>query len=68
MREITERPEAVSTGAVRLIGTDSAEIVKEVHNLLGDSNMYSIMSKAQSPYGDGKAAKRIVARIMDFLS
>lgn len=60
MRNTTERPEAVSAGTVRLVGTDVALILKEVSRLLRDENEYYIMSRAHNPYGDGKACQRIL--------
>ena len=60
MREKTERPEAVSSGAVKLIGTKKERIVSEVNKLLLDKETYIKMSMVTNPYGDGKAAKRIV--------
>lgn len=60
MRDTTERPEAVKAGTVLLVGTDKEKIVKEVHSLLSDSDRYDRMSTLHNPYGDGKAAKRIV--------
>jgi UDP-N-acetylglucosamine 2-epimerase (non-hydrolysing) len=55
MRDTTERPEAVESGTVKLVGTNKNEIVKMVNKLLTDSNFYMQMSKAHNPYGDGKA-------------
>jgi UDP-N-acetylglucosamine 2-epimerase (non-hydrolysing) len=63
MRDITERPEAVNSGTVRLVGTDRKKIVDESHKLLTDNQAYHNMSIAHNPYGDGKAADRI-ARII----
>lgn len=60
MREATERPEAVSAGTVRLVGTDTVKIVKEVTRLLNDENEYHNMSRAHNPYGDGQACRRIL--------
>lgn len=60
MRDNTERPEALEAGTVRLVGTDFDKIVSEVSALLDDQSYYEKMSKAQNPYGDGKAAQRIV--------
>jgi UDP-N-acetylglucosamine 2-epimerase (non-hydrolysing) len=60
MRETTERPEAVMAGTVKLVGTDQARIIAEVSTLLQDEGAYKTMSFAHSPYGDGKAAERIV--------
>lgn len=59
MRDTTERPEALSAGTVKLVGTDYNKIVNEVSTLLSDSSAYEIMSKAINPYGDGQACKRI---------
>ena len=60
MRDTTERPEALESGTVRLVGTDYDKIVTEVSALLDDSAAYESMSKAVNPYGDGKACDRIV--------
>ena len=60
MRDTTERPEALSSGTVHLVGTDYDKIVNEVTNLLEDEQAYAKMSKAVNPYGDGKACDRIV--------
>ena len=61
MRETTERPEALASGTVHLVGTDYNKIFNEVSTLLEDSSAYDKMSKAVNPYGDGKACGRIVA-------
>ena len=60
MRDTTERPEALSAGTVKLVGTDFNKIVNEVSVLLDDNQAYERMSKAVNPYGDGFACKRIV--------
>jgi UDP-N-acetylglucosamine 2-epimerase (non-hydrolysing) len=60
MRDTTERPEAVDAGTVILVGTDKDKIVKEAESLLFDEPRYKQMSELHNPYGDGKAAKRIV--------
>jgi len=60
MRDTTERPEAVDAGTVRLVGTDTQKIVREVTRLLTDEEAYQSMSRAHNPYGDGLACKRIV--------
>lgn len=60
MRETTERPEAVESGTVKLVGTDYSLIVKETSRLLEDSKCYDAMSQAINPYGDGHACERIV--------
>jgi UDP-N-acetylglucosamine 2-epimerase (non-hydrolysing) len=59
MREVTERPEAVEAGTVRLVGTDFARIVEETSRLLTDPAAYRRMATAINPYGDGRAAERI---------
>ena len=63
MRENTERPEAVAAGTVLMVGVDEARIYDEAVRLLNDSQHYERMSAAHNPYGDGKAAARIVAVI-----
>ena len=60
MRDTTERPEALESGTVHLVGTNHDLIVKEVSTLLDDAAAYEKMSKAVNPYGDGKACSRIV--------
>ena len=60
MRETTERPEALSSGTVRLVGTNYDLIVSEISTLLEDQSAYEKMSQAANPYGDGKACRRIV--------
>jgi UDP-N-acetylglucosamine 2-epimerase (non-hydrolysing) len=60
MRDTTERPEAVSAGTVKLVGTDEAAIVAETTRLLTDADAYAAMAAVHNPYGDGKAVGRIV--------
>lgn len=60
MRDTTERPEALASGTVHLVGTDYRKIMDEVSTLLEDENAYEKMSKAVNPYGDGEACGRIV--------
>ena len=60
MRDTTERPEALKSGTVHLVGTNHDLIVSEVSTLLDDAVAYEKMSKAVNPYGDGKACNRIV--------
>lgn len=60
MRDTTERPEALSSGTVHLVGTDYDKIINEVSTLLDDPAAYEKMSKAVNPYGDGRACERIV--------
>lgn len=69
MRDTTERPEALESGTVHLVGTNYDKIVNEVSTLLDDSKAYEKMSKAVNPYGDGRACMRIVdiiAKIWQF--
>lgn len=63
MRDVTERPEAVEAGTVRLVGTDVGRIVEETARLLDDEDHYRAMSRAHNPYGDGQAAERILREI-----
>ena len=63
MRNTTERPEALESGTVHLVGTDHDLIVSEVSTLLDDSAAYQRMSQAVNPYGDGHACERIVAAL-----
>jgi len=63
MRDVTERPEAVDAGTVRLVGTDAAKIVANVEQVMLGQGVYEQMSKAHNPYGDGKAAGRILDAI-----
>ena len=63
MRDTTERPEALSAGTVKLVGTDFNKIVNNVSELLDNSEAYKKMSMAVNPYGDGQACKRIVHRL-----
>lgn len=60
MRDVTERPEAVSAGTVRLVGTSRSKIVTGIENLLLDPVIYQSMAFAHNPYGDGTAADRII--------
>jgi UDP-N-acetylglucosamine 2-epimerase (non-hydrolysing) len=64
LRETTERPEAVAAGTVKLIGTDKKRVYDETKSLLLDPIEYTRMSGACNPYGDGKAAKRIIEAIL----
>jgi UDP-N-acetylglucosamine 2-epimerase (non-hydrolysing) len=63
MRETTERPEAVEAGVVRLVGTDTSRITAAVSGLLKDAADYTRMAQASNPYGDGRAAQRILAAL-----
>jgi UDP-N-acetylglucosamine 2-epimerase (non-hydrolysing) len=59
MRDTTERPEGVTAGTAKLIGTDKDRIVSEIFTLLDDDAAYSAMARAHNPFGDGKASQRI---------
>lgn len=63
-REVTERPEAVDAGGVRLVGPHRATIYEWAHRLLTDCDEYSRMAQARSPYGDGLAARRIIEALL----
>jgi len=64
LRRDTERPEGIEAGNARLVGTAQADIVRETERLLHDEAAYRTMSQAASPYGDGRAARRIVDAIV----
>jgi UDP-N-acetylglucosamine 2-epimerase (non-hydrolysing) len=64
MRDVTERPEAVVAATALVIGNDADRIVKETRRLLRDEQMYATMANRVNPYGDGKAAKRIVSVLL----
>ena len=63
MRDTTERPEGVTAGTARLVGTDSTRIVTEIFRLLDDKAAYDSMARAHNPFGDGETAHRIVELI-----
>ncbi len=60
MRDVTERPEAIAAGTVRLVGANQEQIIQNVNELLNNGDVYQMMSQAHNPYGDGKACARIV--------
>lgn len=64
MRDTTERPEALSAGTVKLVGTNYDKIISEVSILLNDASAYEQMSKAVNPYGDGFACQRITSTLI----
>lgn len=64
LREVTERPEGIEAGALKLVGTESARIVTEASRLLDDPSAYAAMARAINPYGDGHAAERIVSALL----
>ena len=63
MRNTTERPEAVEAGTVKLVGTNYQTIIDNVSTLLNSQDEYDKMSKANNPYGDGQACRRIIEKI-----
>jgi UDP-N-acetylglucosamine 2-epimerase (non-hydrolysing) len=68
MRDTTERPEGVAAGTAVLTGADADAIVAHTTRLLTDANAYAAMASAQNPYGDGRAAERILDHIRRYLS
>ncbi len=64
MRDITERPEALKAGTVKLVGTNNKKIENAVKQLLTDKKLYNKMSQTHNPYGDGKSSKRILLWIL----
>lgn len=64
LRDVTERPEGVETGALRVVGTERARIVAEASRLLDDRAAYERMARAENPFGDGHAAERIVTSLL----
>ncbi|HLC02072.1 MAG TPA: UDP-N-acetylglucosamine 2-epimerase (non-hydrolyzing) [Anaerolineales bacterium] len=66
MREKTERPEAIEAGTARLVGTDTQRIVAEARRLMDDPAAHSAMAHAVNPFGDGRAADRIVEALLAF--
>jgi UDP-N-acetylglucosamine 2-epimerase (non-hydrolysing) len=64
LRETTERPEGVEAGTLKIVGTEPSRILDEAHLLLDDPSTYEKMAKAANPYGDGRAAERIVHALL----
>ena len=64
MRDTTERPEAISAGTVKLVGTDPDSICNQVSLLLNDESRYKQMASLENPFGDGKAGNRIVNQLL----
>ncbi|HLJ83264.1 MAG TPA: UDP-N-acetylglucosamine 2-epimerase (non-hydrolyzing) [Candidatus Eremiobacteraceae bacterium] len=64
LRRVTERPEGVAAGTLRLVGTDEALVTKTLNDLLDDRAAYDAMARASNPYGDGKAADRIARALL----
>ena len=67
MRDVTERPEAVTASGAKLIGTDVNNIFSSTSRLLRDPEFYQSMIASHNPYGDGKASSRIIRAILKFL-
>jgi UDP-N-acetylglucosamine 2-epimerase (non-hydrolysing) len=67
MRDTTERPEAVTAGTAKLVGTNQATITGEVLRLLDNATAYAAMAYATNPYGDGRAVERSVAAIAELV-
>ena len=67
MRDTTERPEAIHAGTVKLVGTSTLSITKNVSKLIDDFDEYQKMSTAHNPYGDGNASKRIAKNLVEYL-
>jgi UDP-N-acetylglucosamine 2-epimerase (non-hydrolysing) len=67
LRDTTERPEGVTAGTAKLVGTDEEVIYREAHTLLSDPVAHKAMANAVSPYGDGKAAERIRFQVLKYL-
>lgn len=68
LRTETERPEAVSAGAVKVVGVETSDIIKEARLLMTDKVQYQLMSKAVNPYGDGQASDRICEAILAYFN
>ena len=66
LREITERPEGIEAGTLKLVGTDTDRIIESTNRLLDDPSAYGQMAKAANPFGDGHAAEKIVQALLDF--
>jgi UDP-N-acetylglucosamine 2-epimerase (non-hydrolysing) len=64
LREVTERPEGVKAGTLKLVGTETRTIVQEAKRLLEDQSAYAKMAKSANPYGDGHAAEKIVQALI----
>lgn len=66
LRDVTERPEGVQAGVLKLVGTDPERIVTEARRLLDDPQAYAAMAQAANPYGDGHAAERIAQALLNY--
>ena len=67
LRESTERPEGLDTGALKLVGTDKTRIIEAASDLLTSKDSYQAMANAQNPYGDGKASQKIITTALDYI-
>ncbi len=65
LREVTERPEGVEAGVLKLVGSNTGRILAEARRLLEDETAYRSMANAANPFGDGHAAERIVAALLE---
>ena len=63
VRNVTERPEGVEAGAVRLLGNDPHRVAERLMGLLGDANALAAMAAAPNPFGDGRAGTRVAAAV-----
>lgn len=68
LRDTTERPEGVTSGTLKLVGTDPAKVTTAMEALLDDTTAYQDMAQAKNPYGDGHAAQRILAAIQETIN
>ncbi|MGB3671974.1 MAG: UDP-N-acetylglucosamine 2-epimerase, partial [Phormidesmis sp.] len=66
LRETTERPEAISAGTAKLVGTNPQQVVSSASDLLANESAYSRMAKAVNPFGDGHAAERIASIVTEY--
>jgi UDP-N-acetylglucosamine 2-epimerase (non-hydrolysing) len=68
LRKVTERPEAAEAGLAKVIGTETQTIIDETAALLSDATLYQRMSNGKNPYGDGRAAQRIVQTLVAYVT
>jgi UDP-N-acetylglucosamine 2-epimerase (non-hydrolysing) len=66
LRQVTERPEGIQAGTLKLAGTETERILSEANRLLDDPQAYAAMAKAANPFGDGHAAERIVGALLNY--
>ena len=64
LRDVTERPEGVEAGTLKLVGTETSQIIHEARRLLEDASAYAEMARASNPYGDGHAAEKIIQALL----